>query len=452
MATDRRQVHYRKPINRKSASGRSGAENTRAAENPQTVDDFRLASGRYSAERYRQTSGRSATETPGETGSRSVTETPGETGSRYTDETPNETSERYAADAPKQTGRRYANETPRQTRERPRTVTPRRASGRSIEMPKQAMRPSIAIPKQVYVVVAVIVVLLLALGIASAVTARPDSAASGSGVGPDDEQQLATNSAALTDAGHQSAGGSQAAADANHQPADESLAWSDSDFAVDPARTEWNYEGSGEKVVHLTIDDGPSEKTQQVLDILDRYNCKATFFVVGHNDAYFPMIAEAYKRGHTIGLHTYSHDYAQIYASPEAYFSDLDAIGKVVEEQIGYVPCFIRFPGGSSNEVSASYCPGIMSQLVGQVQERGYQYFDWNVSSGDGSDHTAEELTGYATEPTELENIMLLCHDSATKQTTVDALPAIIEHYQALGYTFKALDRDALVVHHGVNN
>ena len=204
--------------------------------------------------------------------------------------------------------------------------------------------------------------------------------------------------------------------------------------------------------MYLTIDDGPSEKTQQVLDILDRYGCKATFFVVGHNEDYFPMIAEAYRRGHTIGMHTYSHDYAEVYASTDAYFADLDAIAAVVKEQIGYVPCFIRFPGGSSNDISASYCEGIMTALVGEVQERGYQYWDWNLSVGDGSEHTTEEIIGYGTEPVDDENIVLLCHDSATKQTTVDALPAIIEHYQSLGYTFEALDRSTWACHHGVNN
>lgn len=231
------------------------------------------------------------------------------------------------------------------------------------------------------------------------------------------------------------------------------ISWRDEDFAVNPQRTDgWSFETNGRKTVYLTIDDGPSENTQAVLDILDRYGCKATFFVVGHNPDYYPMIKEAYDRGHTIGLHTYSHDYAYVYSSVDAYFYDLGQIGQIVEEQIGYVPCFVRFPGGSSNVVSANYCSGIMSALVGYVPAYGYQYYDWNKSVGDGSIHTADEIVGYATEPTELENIMLLCHDSATKQSTVEALPRIIEHYQALGYTFEAIDRSTIVVHHGVGN
>ena len=232
-----------------------------------------------------------------------------------------------------------------------------------------------------------------------------------------------------------------------------SLTWRDEDFAVDPAKkTEWSDEPNGRKVVYLTIDDGPSANTQAVLDILDKYNCKATFFVTGISPDHAYQIAEEYRRGHTVGMHTYSHDYAQVYSSVGAYFADLDQIAAVVREQIGYVPCFIRFPGGSSNGISADYSPGIMSTLVGEVQAAGYQYYDWNASSGDGSDHTADELVAYACEYDDLENVVLLCHDSSTKQTTVEALPRIIEHYQSLGYTFEAIDRTTIVPHHGVNN
>lgn len=227
----------------------------------------------------------------------------------------------------------------------------------------------------------------------------------------------------------------------------------DADFAVDPNRkTDWNYEGNGRNVVYLTIDDGPSELTQQVLDILDRYNCKATFFVVGSDPSQYHMIKEAYDRGHTIGLHTFSHDYAQIYSSVDAYYADLDQIGQVVKDQIGYVPCFIRFPGGSSNGISANYCPGIMTVLANDVQTRGYQYYDWNMSVGDGAVHTADEIVHFATVGTEADNVVLLCHDSSTKQSTVDALPRFIEYWQSYGYSFEAIDRTTFVPHHGVGN
>lgn len=224
-----------------------------------------------------------------------------------------------------------------------------------------------------------------------------------------------------------------------------------SDFAVQPGRTVGTTEQSDEKVVYLTLDDGPSQNTQKVLDILDKYNAKATFFVTGEMPEYKDMIKVAYDKGHTIGMHTYSHDYAKVYASVDSYFQDLDQVAQIVKEEIGYVPCFIRFPGGSSNTISASYTKGIMSTLTKEVQARGYQYYDWNGSSGDGAVRTTEQLVAQATSFHD-NNIILLSHDSAGKDTTVEALPRIIEYYQSQGYVFKALDLNSYVAHHGVNN
>ena len=228
----------------------------------------------------------------------------------------------------------------------------------------------------------------------------------------------------------------------------------DADFAVDPSRTEWVFDQNDTKTVWLTFDDGPSENTERVLDILDRYGIKATFFVTGSRPDYYYMIKECYDRGHTIGLHTYSHDYETVYASKDAYWADLNAIGEVVKEQIGYVPCFIRFPGGSSNTISADYTPGIMTELAHDVVDAGYQYYDWDASCGDGAEHSAEELVAVTEEgpATAYTNVIFLMHDSGSKDTTVEALPQIIEYFQSQGYGFAALDRETCVTHHGINN
>lgn len=240
-----------------------------------------------------------------------------------------------------------------------------------------------------------------------------------------------------------------------NEPAD--LVWRDSDFAVDPSFHSWSNKDNGRKTVYLTIDDGPSRLTEQYLDLFDKYNVKATFFVTGQNPEYYYLIREAYNRGHTIGLHSMTHDYTQIYSSEDAYFKDLDQIGQVVKEQLGYVPCFIRFPGGSSNTQAEGYSQGLMPKLVNSVQARGYQYYDWSLASGDGEDRSTSEIVSMSTDagepgydPTKDMNIVLLCHDSATKQTTLEALPKIIEYYQAAGYTFEALDRTSWICHHEV--
>lgn len=207
-----------------------------------------------------------------------------------------------------------------------------------------------------------------------------------------------------------------------------------------------------EKVVYLTFDDGPSVHTPEVLDILERYGCKATFFITGMNATYRKYIKTAYDAGHTIGLHTYSHSYSKVYASTDAYFEDLEKIGQLAKEYIGFVPKYIRFPGGSSNTVSKKYTKGIMSQLTKMVTEKGYIYYDWNSENGDGySKMSQSEMIKRATSSKE-NQIMILMHDANGKQNTVETLPEIIEYYQKKGYTFKAIDDSSLVPHQHVNN
>ena len=205
----------------------------------------------------------------------------------------------------------------------------------------------------------------------------------------------------------------------------------------------------GEKVVYLTFDDGPSENTQKILDILEEYDAKATFFITGSNEAYRPLIKKAYDAGHTIGLHTYTHDYAEVYSSEEAYFSDLEQIGKVAREQIGYVPCFIRFPGGASNEVSQKYSQGLMSKLAADVQEKGYQYYDWNIDSGDGAGCKKDEIVARSATD-RYSHAVILFYDSAAKDETVEALPEVMDYYKGQGYEFRAIDRESFVPHHNI--
>ena len=207
-----------------------------------------------------------------------------------------------------------------------------------------------------------------------------------------------------------------------------------------------------EKVVYLTFDDGPSKYTKDVLNILDKYNCKATFFITGMNASYRNYIKIAHDKGHTIGLHTYSHNYAKVYASTDAYFNDLEKVGNLAKDYIGYVPKYIRFPGGGSNTVSKKYSKGIMSKLTKMVEEKGYIYYDWNAENGDGYSNMAKsEMLKRATSSS-AKQIMILMHDANGKQNTVDILPEVIQYYQKRGYTFKAIDDSSIVPHQPVNN
>ena len=89
------------------------------------------------------------------------------------------------------------------------------------------------------------------------------------------------------------------------------------------------------KIVYLTFDDGPSENTAKVLDVLKQYGIKATFFVTGNNAGYRENIVRAYQEGHAIGLHSYTHQYASVYSSVDAYFQDLSQVGDMVEQLTG---------------------------------------------------------------------------------------------------------------------
>ena len=210
----------------------------------------------------------------------------------------------------------------------------------------------------------------------------------------------------------------------------------------------------GIKTCYLTFDDGPSSNTKEILDILDQYHIKATFFVTGTSPKDFHYIKEAYQKGHIIGLHTYSHDYEYIYSSLKNYISDLNKIKDVVYQQIGKNVDLIRFPGGSSNLVSKKYNEGIMTRLTKKVIDLGYQYYDWTSINGDGEGiKTVDGLIKKAKEEIgEQEDIMFLMHDSGTQENTVKALPAILDYLIEQGYVFQILDETSPTFHHHVQN
>lgn len=208
------------------------------------------------------------------------------------------------------------------------------------------------------------------------------------------------------------------------------------------------------KVVYLTFDDGPSIQTEKILNILDSNKIKATFFVTGEYAAYENMIAKEYKKGHAIGVHTYSHDYKSIYASGDAYLADMNKMNAIIKKQIGHNVHIMRFPGGSSNTVSRIYQTGIMSELSKTVETQGFQYYDWNASNGDGDcSKSSDELVSIAqSEVKEQQAVVMLLHDGAGNRATVEALPRIIEMLQQKGYEFKVIDDTTRVVHHHIAN
>ena len=203
--------------------------------------------------------------------------------------------------------------------------------------------------------------------------------------------------------------------------------------------------------IYLTFDDGPSVHTARLLDVLKKYNVKATFFVTGSGDD--SIILREYQEGHTVALHTFTHDYAYVYQSEENYFEDLTRIQNRVKNITGVAPTLIRFPGGSSNTISSKYDGGqrIMSKLVKSVGDRGFTYFDWNISSGDaGGATTSDAVFNNVINSLRSGAMVVLQHD--TKGFSVDAVERIIQYALNRGYTFAPLTASSFAAHHGVNN
>ena len=187
--------------------------------------------------------------------------------------------------------------------------------------------------------------------------------------------------------------------------------------------------------VYLTFDDGPSIYTDQILDILDDYDVKATFFVVGkETETAAEAMKEIVARGHTLGMHSYSHKYTEVYASMESFEEDFTKIHDLLYDTTGVESTVYRFPGGSSNTISRID----MSDFAEYLDTQGVRFFDWNVSSGDGGrvllsvDELVENVTSHIEQR---ETAIILMHDSADKPTTVEALPTIIENILALDDT-----------------
>ncbi len=208
-------------------------------------------------------------------------------------------------------------------------------------------------------------------------------------------------------------------------------------------------EDAAARKVYLTFDDGPSGNTGRILDILAEYDVKATFFVVGKEEEEYRVL---YKRivdeGHTLAMHSYSHRYNEIYQSLESFSTDLSRLQEFLYDTTGVWCRYVRFPGGSSNTVSKVD----MHELIGYLDDQDMSYFDWNISSGDAT-------SGYISPDTiirnctaklgEYDEAIILLHDASEKDSTVEALPGLIEAILAMDDTkILPITEDTERIHH----
>lgn len=204
-----------------------------------------------------------------------------------------------------------------------------------------------------------------------------------------------------------------------------------------------------DNTVYLTFDDGPSERTDDILQILAEKNVKATFFVIGQSGDSAEINLDRMRRiaaaGHTVGMHSYSHIYSSVYASVEDFLDDFYRNFAQIRDTTGIAPSVFRFPGGSIN----GYDSGIYQELISEMLRRGFLPFDWNVSSEDatGERLTADQITDNVVKGVQGKvRAVVLFHDSEPKTATVQALGTIIDRLSEMGYEFEAITPATLPV------
>lgn len=210
-----------------------------------------------------------------------------------------------------------------------------------------------------------------------------------------------------------------------------------------------------EKIAYLTFDDGPSKNTEKILEILDKYNIKATFFVVGPSyKLKDDLLIKIVKSGHELAIHSYEHNYNYIYASKENYLKDFYKCLNWIKDTTGITPSLYRFPGGSSNTIASK---SLIKSIVTELQEKGFTHADWNVDTLDSyvKNETSKIITNALNSIKLNENNnhyyqTILLHDDIKKMASISALPLLIEKIIAKGYHFESLNQKSHIIKHKI--
>ena len=202
------------------------------------------------------------------------------------------------------------------------------------------------------------------------------------------------------------------------------------------------------KKVYLTFDDGPGSRTEEILDILKENEIKATFFVTGKaGDEAEKIYKKIVKGGHTLGMHSYSHIYDEIYESKETFSKDFKKLYDYLHDVTGYEPQWYRFPGGSTSE----HIQLPLETFTDVLESKNVRYMDWNVISPDISNPSAKKeqiASGIAESVSQFDTSVVLLYDSADRPVTLKALPLIIEKLKKENYELLPLDDDTPLVRH----
>lgn len=191
------------------------------------------------------------------------------------------------------------------------------------------------------------------------------------------------------------------------------------------------------KVVYITFDDGPAGKvTTQILDTLKEYDAKATFFVIGNMiKGQEQLLVRMVDEGHSIGLHTYSHEKNKIYRSSQSFIDEMLLTQQLVEDATGKKSTILRFPFGCNNNTYK-----LTSSMVTSLHDNSFKIFDWNVDSTDGMNPKLEPYKICERAKSKNENAIVLLHCGYVNKNTAKALPNILKYYKDNGYEFKVID------------
>ncbi|MBD5081928.1 MAG: polysaccharide deacetylase family protein [Ruminococcaceae bacterium] len=204
-----------------------------------------------------------------------------------------------------------------------------------------------------------------------------------------------------------------------------------------------------EKTIYLTFDDGPSKYTEDILRILKEYNIKATFFVIpDESKECADRLRTIAAAGHTIGVHSYTHNYLTIYEDEQAYLEDFANAYDIITKVTNQKPWLYRFPGGSVNQYNR-HC---RDEIKAALDERGFVYYDWNTDSNDWRGLSPEELCLNVTNDVKrFPSATVLMHDTDTRENTVAALENIIKCLKESGYRFAPITQTVEPIQYGVN-
>ena len=203
-----------------------------------------------------------------------------------------------------------------------------------------------------------------------------------------------------------------------------------------------------ENTIYLTFDDGPCQYTEQVLDALDKYGAKATFFVIcNRDDPYFYLVSEILERGHSLGIHCSDHEYSRLYSSEKYFFEDIMEAQQLLYEETGSYATVTRFPGGSDTAYNllGRRTEGGFDTIKQRMNDMGLRFYDWNVKT-EGSYVTGEDMIySFMTQVPAAEVPISLQHD--TRLYSVKMVERFLSWGTANGYSFAAIDTSTPEVH-----